>query len=180
VHVAPGRRIPAALPARLAAWCAGFAGAWLEDKGLCFTLHFRAVPARRRRAFVAGARRLLAAHRGRVEVLPGKRVLEVRPAGRADKAAALARWLARRRRTAVIYVGDDLIDEPAHVLARRRDGIAVAVGRTRSRAEYGLRTPAGVAWFLEWLARAWSRRHAPGPTPGPRSGFPRPRPPDAI
>jgi trehalose-phosphatase len=158
LHVPRGRRLSAALKGALADWCGRFRGAWLEDKRLSVALHYRAVPARRQAAFRAGARRRLRSWAGRVKLVPGKKVLEVMPAVGADKAVALARALPGRRGPVVVYLGDDENDEPAHALVRRRGGIAVAVGRSRSRAEYALRSPREVTRFLGWLARLWKER----------------------
>jgi hypothetical protein len=46
-------------------------------------------------------------------------------------------------------------------MIRERGGIAVAVGRTVSRAEYVLPNPNEVQWFLEWLDREWDARPVP-------------------
>jgi len=56
----------------------------------------------------------------------------------------------------LFYFGDDTNDEPVHRLVRERGGIAVAIGRAVSAAEYGLPSPAEVVWFLEWLEREWT------------------------
>src|SRR5689334_2560559 len=45
-HVPARRRLDPALRQRLEAWVSGFAGAWLEDKELCWAIHDRAVEPR--------------------------------------------------------------------------------------------------------------------------------------
>jgi trehalose 6-phosphate phosphatase len=158
IHVPRARRLPVALAATLAAWCARFRGAWLEDKELVLALHYRAVAPHRHAAFRAGVRRRLAPLSGRARIVPGKRVLEVMPATRESKATALARAIPHGRGTLLVFFGDDENDEPAHAFVRRRGGIAIAVGGRRSRAEYALRSPREVALCLAWLADAWSDR----------------------
>ena len=57
VHVARAQRLPEALRASLRAWCARFAGTWLEEKPLALAVHDRDLEPRRRGAFGAGVRR---------------------------------------------------------------------------------------------------------------------------
>jgi trehalose 6-phosphate phosphatase len=138
------------------AWCAQFPGAWIEEKGPAVAIHYRAVDAPRQPAFCAGARRRLSALRRTAQVLHNKKVYEVLPAGAPDKAAAIQSWYARDGEGgALLFFGDDANDEPVHELVRRLGGIAAAVGRTASRAEFALDSPIQVTWFLEWLAREW-------------------------
>jgi len=173
VHVPPSLRLPPALADTLTQWCARFDGAWLEDKDLALALHYRAVTPQHHAALRAGVRRRLAPFRRRVVLVPGKRVLEIMPKAGVNKAVALARAIPRGRRVAIFFFGDDENDEPAHALVRRRRGIAVAVGRTRSRAEYALQSPTEVTRFLEWLAAEWEQRsgkHRPIPRSAPRPG----------
>lgn len=162
IHVPRGARLPAATRRTFEAWCKRFPGAWLEDKSLSIALHYREVPARFRDAFGQGVRRRVRTLKG-VELVHGKMVFEVQPATGVDKAAALARWLPEDGVPALFYFGDDTNDEPVHRLVRERGGVAVAVGRTVSRAEYALDSPAEVVWFLEWLAREWEARLPPAP-----------------
>jgi trehalose 6-phosphate phosphatase len=158
-HVPARQRVPQELRDALTAWCARFPGAWLEDKRMAVAAHFRQVPEALQRRFVAGARARVRRFGDRVRSLEGKKVLEVLPAGDWNKASAFARW-HRTRRELPIFLGDDEHDEPVHALVRARGGIAIAVGRERSRAEYVLGTTREVTWWLEWLAREWreSRR----------------------
>jgi trehalose 6-phosphate phosphatase len=118
------------------------AGALVERKGVTASVHYRLVsPADRRRWLPALRARLrLAAARGRLHVVYGKAVAELRPPVDWDKGAAL-RWLRARPgmtgRTPV-YIGDDATDEDAFQ-AVRRGGIGVRVGGPRrSNARYRL------------------------------------------
>ncbi len=155
--VAPAQRLPAALRASLRAWCARFEGTWLEAKPLALAVHDRALDPRRRAAFAAGVRRRVA-RAEHARILRGRRVFEILPGGRADKAVALASWLADGTGVVLFYFGDDTNDEPAHRLVARRGGYAVAVGRDVPGARYRLASEAAVGRFLTWLDREWAAR----------------------
>lgn len=162
-HVPALRRLPPALTTELRAACRRFAGAWVEDKGLVLAVHYRAVAPRRAASLRRAVMAQLAPHAAAVAVLPGKKVVEVRPRVRRDKATALDEWRAGRGRGLVVFLGDDEIDEPVHARVRRGGGVAVAVGRRRSRAGYAVGSPREVMRFLEWLAREWRAQESPAP-----------------
>src|SRR5690349_21892365 len=96
-HVPAPRRLDPALRQRLEAWVSGFAGAWLEDKDLCWAVHDRAVEPRRRARLRAGVLRRLRAPRVRARWIVGWRVIEVMPDVAVDKGVALRGWLGPRR-----------------------------------------------------------------------------------
>jgi trehalose 6-phosphate phosphatase len=155
----PVRRLPPALAPELEAWCERFHGAWVENKRLALAVHDRAVPARRRRAFEAGVVRRLMPYRDEIEVMRGKRVHEIRPAGAPDKSTALAEWRGGHRRSRLlIYLGDDTNDRRALAWVRQRGGIAVAVGKRRLPATHRLPNTGAALDLLEWLERAWLRK----------------------
>ena len=146
----------------LEGWCQRFPGARLESRGSSCTLHFAGVAASLQPAFGAGVRRRLHPHDSQLTLVHGRTGFEVMPAGGWDKAAALERWLdPAGPGTLLFYFGDDTRDEPVYAAVRRRGGLAVAVDRTVSHAEYTLPTPGDVIWFLEWLDREWSLRAPP-------------------
>lgn len=100
-------------------------GAWVEDKQLTLTVHFRladevAVP-RLRDAVQAAV-----APRDGVRMIEGKMVLEVRPTVAWDKGRAVLFLLERWRPAAgapVLYLGDDTTDEDAfRALAEKGGG----------------------------------------------------------
>lgn len=164
----PGVRLRAPLPA---AWpreleslltaieSAAPPGVLIERKGPTASIHHRLVaPAERRRWLPALCERLaLLTANGRLRVVRGKAVLELRPPGGWHKGAAV-RWLIDHPtltgRTPV-YVGDDTTDEDAF-RAIRPDGIGILVGPPRrSAARYCLPSPAHVRRFIaEWLNEA--------------------------
>ena len=161
VHLPVDSLLPEALRESLEAWCQRFQGAWVEDKRFSYALHYRAVPSALQPAFGAGVRRRARPFREQAQLVHGKRVFEVMPAVPWEKSAALKLWLeARDAAGTLFYFGDDTNDEPVHRLVRERGGIAVAVGRVVSAAEFGLPSPIEVVWFLEWLERQWGARDA--------------------
>ena len=160
----PDDELPPRLKAELQEWCARFPGSWIEDKRFSYSLHYRAVTPAQQPAFGAGVRRRVHEHPGRAALIHGKRVFEVMPAVARDKSFAIERWLGLLPENSVsFYFGDDSNDEPAHERVRRYGGIAVAVGRPVSRAEYVVTSTSDVIWFLEWLEREWSVRHHSSP-----------------
>jgi trehalose-phosphatase len=154
---APRERVPDELVASLRDWCAQFEGAWLEDKGAVFTAHYRGVKASLRARFRAGVRRRVRRHPRDARLVVGLDAFEILPAVRKDKSDALDHWLPRLpARAALFFLGDDTNDEPLHRHVRRLGGIAIAIGRLRSHAQYRAHGPEDVQWFLEWLEREWS------------------------
>jgi trehalose-phosphatase len=161
VHLPMDSRLPEDLRQSLETWCQRFPGAWVEDKRFSYALHYRAVPPALQPAFGAGVRRRARPFREQAQLVHGKRVFEVMPAVPWEKSAALRLWLDSRGSSGTLmFFGDDTSDEPVHRLVRERGGIAVAVGRVVSAAEFGLPSPDEVVWFLEWLEREWSARES--------------------
>jgi trehalose 6-phosphate phosphatase len=143
----------------LEGWCLRFPGARLESRGGSCALHFAEVAPSLQPAFGAGVRRRLRPYESRLILVHGRTGFEVMPADGWDKAAALERWLESAGPDSLLfYFGDDTRDEPVHAAVRRRGGLAVAVDRVVSHAEYTLPSSGDVIWFLEWLDREWSLR----------------------
>jgi trehalose 6-phosphate phosphatase len=125
----------------------------LKDAGV--SLHYRARPELALACHEA-VHRAAARHEG-VEVIEGKRVYEVRPAG-INKGRCVGAFMeeepfAGRR---PIFVGDDVPDEDAFRVVNARNGIAVKVGDGTTAAGYTIASPASLAaWFERMLdARA--------------------------
>lgn len=139
-------------------------GAFVEDKGLTLSVHYRLVDGASvpevARAFetVVGVPRLL----GRVRVTEGKKVFEIRPAVDWDKGKAVFEVLASYRRahpkirSLVIFLGDDLTDEDGFKAVVKLGGVAIFVGEApeRTAAGYHLRSPGEVQEFLSRLLDA--------------------------
>ena len=88
---------------------AGVDWPWLEDKGLTVALHWREAPdeAAARAELEAVAEQARAAG---LEPRWGRKVLELRPPGEADKGTAVRSLLAERGLTRGLYAGDDTTD----------------------------------------------------------------------
>lgn len=134
-------------------------GAFLEDKGLTLSIHFRLANPEREddvRALVADA----AARRDDVKVTEGKKVLEVRPRVEWDKGKAVLFLLEQVRPpqdAPVLYLGDDRTDEDAfRALAGWSDsaeGVLVAEQPPQETAARSrLRDPEEVGKLFEALA----------------------------
>ena len=131
-----------------------FAGAWVEDKTLTLTVHYRGTPDRQRAAL---CRRILAALRPQqaarqIRVTEGKFVVEIRPPVRWGK-GTIVRWLMARWPGGLpIYVGDDVTDEEAFRVLRR-DGLTIAVGpvTAATQACYAVRSTRDVQRLLRQL-----------------------------
>lgn len=113
-------------------------GLLLEQKGLSFALHYRAVPelADHVHALMSSVR----AELGPDFVLqPGKRVVELKPAGK-DKGVAVLEFMEEepfRGRTPV-FVGDDATDEYAFAVVNELNGYTIKVGEGETAARWRL------------------------------------------
>ena len=140
-------------------------GARAEPKGLSVAVHYRNAPepeaARRRllRSLTA-----LAAEAG-MELIEGKMVLELVPAGESRKAGAIRRLAKREKLEAALYAGDDLPDLEAFEEFDRLAGegvstakVAVAGPETSDElvkaADVVVEGPSGLVELLRSLSRA--------------------------
>lgn len=134
-------------------------GVRFERKGPVIALHVRGASAEVSAAVAAAAR---AQCPDGWEVIPGRRVFELRPEGLPNKGDAV-RWLADQRPgAAVLYVGDDTTDEDAFATLGSGDfpvlvdPLAGAVERgpavLATRARYALPSQASVQGLLAALA----------------------------
>jgi trehalose 6-phosphate synthase/phosphatase len=130
-------------------------GAFVEVKSSSIAWHYRRAArgfgrAQARELRVALSRTLASSP---VEILEGKRVLEVRPRG-ATKAAVVQQLLARDPAPALIVAfGDDRTDEEMFA-ALPRGAVSIHVGSGASLAQYRVRDPAGARAFLTALTVA--------------------------
>ena len=126
-------------------------GTILEDKGMSVALHYRQVPHLESQVH-SGTRAILRALGGRLVLLEGRMVVELRLAG-ANKADAIREFLDeppfKGRRP--IFIGDDVTDERALEEVQRIGGLSVAVG-DRVSAMLRVSSPRDVRVFLEELA----------------------------
>jgi trehalose-phosphatase len=142
-------------------------GAWVEEKGLTLSIHWRHVPRTTRRTFHRVVAQCTAPYlkQHAIQITKGKRVIEVRPPVRWDKGTSIA-WLLSRlggshghSRSLVMYFGDDQTDEDAFRMVNGLRGFSVLVGRPvpRSAARYWLRDAQGVKTWLATLRQARQR-----------------------
>lgn len=128
-------------------------GTIFEDKGMAVALHYRQVPQVEGQVR-AEARAIRRAVGGRLALLEGRMVVELRPEG-ATKADAIREFLGeapfKGRRP--IFIGDDATDEKALEEVERVGGLSVAVG-DRVDAMLRIGGPRDVHVFLGELAEA--------------------------
>lgn len=141
---------------------AGFAGTWLEDKGLTLSLHYRALGDEHVPALTEAVLERVSLISD-LRITHGKKVLEVRPRVDWHKGRAVLFLLEQFHPppgTPVLYFGDDTTDEDAFVALRDTyagagEGILVADPPVlASAARSYLRSPAEVGEQLAALAAA--------------------------
>jgi trehalose 6-phosphate phosphatase len=163
-------RVVAAAQALHGAPAVRSSGAWLEDKDYSVAVHTRRVadPDRWAGPIDQAARRI--ATELDLEVIPGKRVWELRPPVRGDKGDAVRRVVTESGAREVVVVGNDIGDLPAFAAvtglsAEGVRGLRVAVRspevppRLLADADLVVDGPSGVRDLLRLLA-------APAPIQG--------------
>lgn len=124
-------------------------GLWLEDKGMSLALHYRRAP--RLASWAHRTARSQLSRLGRDYVIQtGKRIVELKPAGR-DKGAAILEFMHEPPfcgRTPV-FVGDDATDEYGFATVNKLRGYSIKVGGGRSVARWRLRDVRAVRRWLE-------------------------------
>jgi trehalose 6-phosphate phosphatase len=135
------------------------AGAWVEDKGLTLSVHYRQVRAAEHARVRAAVKEAVG---GLITLWPteGKMVIEIRPRVDWHKGRAVEFLLDRLRPpdgAPVLYVGDDLTDEDAFAAVRdwsggSGDGVLVADTPLPTAATCTVRDPKEVAELLAALA----------------------------
>jgi trehalose 6-phosphate phosphatase len=131
-------------------------GAWVENKSLTATVHYRTVPP----SHVPELNRLVGEitanfiDRGIVRLTRGKKVIEIQPNVNWDKGKAV-KWMLRNiamKRATTFYIGDDRTDENAFEVLDSSVTIKVVRDvRARTAARYILNNPTEVRFFLQWL-----------------------------
>jgi trehalose 6-phosphate phosphatase len=129
-------------------------GAWVEDKTLTATVHYRRAAPRDERAIANIVHGALAHHSAIFQLNTGKKVFEIVPRTKWHKGAAVC-WINARLAgpgAVSVYIGDDRTDEDAFV--RLPGEITIRVGDFESTAaRYFVEGPEQVETFLEWLGR---------------------------
>lgn len=132
-------------------------GAFVEDKGLSLSLHYRLVVKENipQVETIFHETVILYLLRDKIKIKAGKKVLEVRPPSEWDKGRVVL-WLLGRQIFALkekalvpIYIGDDKTDEDAFK-ALKGKGLTVFVGKPKpSDAQYYLKDTSEVMEFLK-------------------------------
>ena len=127
-------------------------GAWVEDKSLTATVHFRQASPREERPIANIVHAALAHHSALFQLNAGKKVFEIVPRTKWHKGAAVC-WINARLAGAgakSIYIGDDRTDEDAFI--HLPGAVTIRVGpSTDTAARYCVDCPEQVCEFLEWL-----------------------------
>ena len=134
-------------------------GAWVEDKGLTATVHYRLTPHRFVHRVSAAVREDIARlPAGTLAVHPGKHILEIRPDVPWNKGTAV-RWILGRvlgpsapEQACVIYAGDDRTDEDVFE-ALPEPAVTIKVGAhvLPTAARYSLRGADDIARFIDFV-----------------------------
>ncbi len=141
-----------ALEVAASAWPA----AWVEDKGLTATLHFRNVKTAYRETLLFAARRTLGAFGPNVAMRAGRDALEIRPRVPWDKGAALG-YIYRHAGPfdSCVCLGDDRTDESMFRAACC--DVSIRIGSSRiTAAGFSLSGPADVAQLLSHIVAVCS------------------------
>ena len=128
-------------------------GAWVEDKTLTASVHYRLVAAREERPVANIVHAALAHHSSLFQLNAGKKVFEIVPRTKWHKGAAVC-WINARLAgpgTASIYIGDDRTDEDAFAQLPGEITIRVGDAEADTAARYHVEDTGQVGVFLEWL-----------------------------
>lgn len=129
-----------------------FLGAWVENKGLTLSVHYRLVKEEEEEKIKSVFYDTIEGHKEKVRVTLGKKVLEIRPNIPWDKGKAVERLskLYEAPQGHRIYVGDDETDEDA--FRALKEDITILVGqKDTTAAKYWAKDTAEVWLFLKNL-----------------------------
>lgn len=145
----------------------GLKGVWVENKGLSASIHYRLAKSedaqKAKKIVFLGIKATKD-----LKLTKGKKVWEIKPKINWDKGKAIRHILEenltkdRRKKTAVVYVGDDKTDEDAFSFLEKC-GITILVSNhalIKSKANYFLKNQREVIKFLIWLKNLWEEKVA--------------------
>jgi trehalose 6-phosphate phosphatase len=134
-------------------------GLQLERKSVAVAIHYRQVPELEPlvRAAVADVLRDAVG----LEALPGKMVVEIKPAG-VDKGGAIATFMRSSPFAGrlPVFAGDDVTDEAGFSVVRELGGIGVLVGQRATAASVSVTGPAALRSWLHRCAHALTQQMA--------------------
>jgi trehalose-phosphatase len=136
-----------------------FKGALVEDKGLGLSVHYRKLNTKDESIFKTFLEVITKEFfaKNEIQVMSGKKVLEIRPPLDWNKGKAVA-WILenhhsvqQKQKSLPVYIGDDTTDEDAFLVLRKR-GITICVDRPQhSHARYYLNNTDEVIEFFGTL-----------------------------
>jgi trehalose 6-phosphate phosphatase len=132
----------------------GHAGAWMEQKPLGLTVHYRDVAPGQIDALRADVTDAIGPFSGTLRVVEGAMAIEITPDLGWTKGTALRRIIEHVGGTAVLplYAGDDTNDADALLEATDLGGVAIGIGpRAPSQARYRLPDPWSLGCVLDVL-----------------------------
>jgi trehalose 6-phosphate phosphatase len=138
---------------------------WVENKGLTASVHYRLADSED----IKKAKQIMSPvikTFNNLKLRRGKKVWEIKPNIDWNKGKAVQYVLERsagknwKRKSAVVYIGDDQTDEDVFSLLKQH-GITALVSRKPShisKAQYFLAHPQEVINFLRWLGNLWEEK----------------------
>lgn len=130
-------------------------GVYIEDKGYSIALHYRRAPQKKDKLRKAVSAIVGDISGGKLEVLPGKAVIEVKPTGFNKGSAVLELMeIPPFKGRKPIFIGDDVTDEAVFAILPDVRGTGLSVGRIIAGA---VGVFAGPAEVRDWLGRIAAR-----------------------
>jgi trehalose 6-phosphate phosphatase len=138
---------------RLMEIAAAYADVLIEDKGYSLALHFRKTPEQGAGLMHDVTRAVDASADASLEILAGKSVIEIKPAG-FNKGTAVRDLMTYPpfAGRVPVFVGDDKTDEDAFAVLPEFNGYAMSVGRKILGVDDRFQSPADVRRWLEHLS----------------------------
>jgi len=135
-------------------------GVLIEDKGLTISVHYRLIDKKDIQEFLNIFAEITDPYIGRdkIKINSGKKVYEIKPPVQWDKGKVVL-WLLGRQQFLLgenkifpVYIGDDVTDEDAFKVLKKK-GLTIFVGeQTSSEAQYYLKTTEEVTEFLRLIS----------------------------
>ncbi|MDI6732096.1 MAG: trehalose-phosphatase, partial [Candidatus Margulisbacteria bacterium] len=132
-----------------------YRGIWIEDKGLTLSIHYRFLNMKKYKPFKNDLMQNICLWKGKVAIMHGKKVFEIRPPVKWDKGAAVRALIPKRRTNSnlIIYIGDDTTDEDAFRALKNR-ALTFRVGMSgQTCAKYRLKNTAEVYKLLSAMTK---------------------------
>jgi alpha,alpha-trehalose-phosphate synthase [UDP-forming]/trehalose-phosphatase len=148
--VAENKKILAQIITELREALSSIKGAFVEDKGITVSIHFRMVEPNEICRLFEIVWSVTDKYKELFKITSGKKVIEIRPHGIWNKGDAV-KWISENygKGRIPIYIGDDVTDEDAYE-AIKGIGIGISVGRSL-KADYYFKDQQEVQKFLEWI-----------------------------